>query len=258
MPTAGARRLDLMRYLILTDIHANLEGLETCLHDAGARGYDEILVLGDIVGYGPDPNAVIDRVRDLKPLAIVRGNHDKVALGLNQAEGFHAAAKAAAHWMLDTLTSENRAWLVALPMGPRLIGDTLEICHGAPFDEDAYIFDELDARHAFDAATAPICFYGHTHFPVAFRLTGDSLDIIGPSGNGETTLPVAGDAKYLVNPGSVGQPRDGDPRAAYAIYDVNEQRVDLIRIPYALEITQAKMHRAGLPEPLARRLTLGR
>lgn len=247
-----------MRYLILTDIHANLEGFDACLEDAQARGYDEALILGDIVGYGPDPNAVIDRVRALNPLAIVRGNHDKVALGLSQAEGFHAAAKAAAHWMLDTLTEENRRWLVALPMGPRLIGDTIEICHGAPFDEDAYIFDELDARHAFDAATAPLCFYGHTHFAVAFRLAGDALDVVGPSGNGETALMVNGAAKYLVNPGSVGQPRDGDPRAAYAIYDADEKRVDLIRLTYPLEVTQAKMHRAGLPEPLARRLALGR
>jgi predicted phosphodiesterase len=247
-----------MRYLILTDIHANLESFETCLKDAQARGYDEALILGDIVGYGPDPNAVIDRVRALNPLAIVRGNHDKVALGLSQAEGFHAAAKAAAHWMLDTLTEENRRWLVALPMGPRLIGDTIEICHGAPFDEDAYIFDELDARHAFDASTAPLCFYGHTHFAVAFRLAGDALDIVGPSGNGETALMVNGGAKYLVNPGSVGQPRDGDPRAAYAIYDADAQRVDLIRLTYPLEVTQAKMQRAGLPEPLARRLALGR
>jgi predicted phosphodiesterase len=247
-----------MRYLILTDIHANLEGFDACLSDATTRGYDEIVILGDIVGYGPDPNAVIDRVRSLNPLAIVRGNHDKVAMGLSQAEGFHAAAKAAAHWMLDTLTEENREWLVALPMGPRLIGEGIEICHGAPFDEDAYIFDELDARHAFDAATAPLCFYGHTHFAVAFRLAGDSLDIVGPSGNGETALMVNANAKYLVNPGSVGQPRDGDPRAAYGIYDDQAQRVDLIRLPYPLEVTQAKMYQAGLPEPLARRLALGR
>jgi predicted phosphodiesterase len=246
-----------MRYLILTDIHANLEGLETCLADARVRGYDETLVLGDVVGYGPDPNAVIDVVRALKPRAIVRGNHDKVALGFNQAEGFHAAAKAAAHWMLESLTEENRAWLVALPMGPTVIGD-LEICHGAPFDEDAYIFDELDARHAFDSATAPLLFYGHTHFAVVFRLAKDSLDVIGPAGNGETELLIEPNAKYLVNPGSVGQPRDGDPRAAYAIYDTDAKRVDMIRLVYPLGETQQKMLKAGLPEPLARRLASGR
>jgi predicted phosphodiesterase len=246
-----------MRYLILTDIHANLEGLETCLKDARARGYDEALVLGDIVGYGPDPNAVIDLIRGLKPKAIVRGNHDKVALGMNQAEGFHAAARAAAHWMLESLTRENREWLVALPMGPTIIDEEVEICHGAPFDEDAYIFDELDARHAFEAATAPVCFYGHTHFAVVFRLIKDLLEIVSPA-DGETALTIEPQARYLVNPGSVGQPRDGDPRAAYAIYDTSSKQLALIRLAYPLEITQDKMLKVGLPDPLARRLALGR
>jgi len=246
-----------MRYLILTDIHANLEGLDTCLKDARARGYDEALVLGDVVGYGPDPNAVVDRIKALKPRAIVRGNHDKVALGMNQAEGFHAAARAAAHWMLESLTEENREWLVALPMGPTIINGDLEICHGAPFDEDAYIFDELDARHAFEAATAPLCFYGHTHFAVVFRMMKDLLEIVSPP-DGETALTIDPQARYLVNPGSVGQPRDGDPRAAYAIYDTETRRLDLIRLTYPLEITQEKMLRVGLPDPLARRLALGR
>jgi len=246
-----------MRYLILTDIHANLEGLTTCLIDARERGYDETLVLGDIVGYGPDPNAVIDVIRGLKPKAIVRGNHDKVALGMNQAEGFHAAARAAAHWMLESLTQQNREWLVALPMGPTIIDGEIEICHGAPFDEDAYIFDELDARHAFEAATAPVCFYGHTHFAVVFRMVKDLLEIVSPP-DGETALTIEPESRYLVNPGSVGQPRDGDPRAAYAIYDTETKRLDLIRLPYPLEITQDKMLKVGLPDPLARRLALGR
>jgi predicted phosphodiesterase len=246
-----------MRYLILTDIHANLEGLTTCLIDARERGYDETLVLGDIVGYGPDPNAVIDVIRGLTPKAIVRGNHDKVALGMNQAEGFHAAARAAAHWMLESLTQQNREWLVALPMGPTLIDGEIEICHGAPFDEDAYIFDELDARHAFEAATAPVCFYGHTHFAVVFRMVKDLLEIVSPP-DGETALTIEPQSRYLVNPGSVGQPRDGDPRAAYAIYDTETKRLDLIRLAYPLEITQDKMLKVGLPDPLARRLALGR
>lgn len=247
-----------MRYLVLTDIHANLEGLEACLADAAPRGYDGILVLGDIVGYGPDPNAVIDRIRELKPLAIVRGNHDKVAMGLNQAEGFHAAARAAATWMLDALTPENRAWLVELPMGPTVVEGGVEICHGAPFDEDAYIFDELDARQAFDAATEPVSFYGHTHFAMAFRMLGENLDVVGPAPDGDTVLLLNPAAKYLVNPGSVGQPRDGDPRAAYAIFDTDAQRIDLLRVAYDIEATQAKMWKAGLPEPLARRLAAGR
>lgn len=247
-----------MRYLVLTDIHANMEGLEACLADAGRHGYDSILVLGDIVGYGPDPNAVINRIRDLKPAAIVRGNHDKVAMGLSQAEGFHAAARAAATWMLETLTPVNRQWLVELPMGPTIVEGGVEICHGAPFDEDAYIFDELDARQALDAATELVTFYGHTHFAVAFRMNGDSLDVIGPAAVGDTILLLDPAAKYLVNPGSVGQPRDGDPRAAYAIYDTVAQRIDMRRTSYDIEATQEKMWKAGLPDPLARRLSAGR
>jgi predicted phosphodiesterase len=247
-----------MRYLILTDIHANLEGLESCLADARSRGYDRTLVLGDIVGYGPDPNAVIDVIRTLNPLAIVRGNHDKVAMGMSQAEGFHAAARAAAHWMLESLTEENRDWLVALPMGPTIVAGRVELCHGAPFDEDAYIFDELDARHAIDAATSAVCFYGHTHFAIAFRLAGDLLEVLGPSSPGDLTLTIEPGAKYLMNPGSVGQPRDGDPRAAYAIFDTETQRVDMIRVDYPIQVTQGKMLAAGLPEPLARRLGVGR
>lgn len=246
-----------MRYLVLTDIHANLEGLDACLADALLRGYDAALVLGDIVGYGPDPNPVIDRVRSLQPLAIVRGNHDKVALGMSQADGFHAAARAAAHWMYESLTTENREWLAALPMGPLVVADGLEICHGSPFDEDAYIFDELDARQAFERVEQQVCFYGHTHFAVAFRLLGDTLDVVTLPPGG-TTLQIEEGARYLVNPGSAGQPRDGDPRAAYAIYDTTTRAVELVRVMYPIEVTQEKMLKADLPDALVRRLSAGR
>ena len=137
-----------MRYLVLTDIHANLEALEACIADATTRGYDRALVLGDLVGYGADPNAVIECVQRLNPLAIVRGNHDKVACGLEQAEGFNSVAKSAAHWTFDLLTPDHRTWLAALPAGPHTVCDLVQICHGSPFDEDAYIFDELDALRA--------------------------------------------------------------------------------------------------------------
>src|ERR671919_3115618 len=118
-----------MRYLVLTDIHANLEALDACLADARARGYDDTLVLGDLVGYGADPNAVIERVQALKPLAIVRGNHDKVACGIDQADGFNPVARSAAQWMLDVLEPEHRRWLAALPAGPHAVDDLVEICH---------------------------------------------------------------------------------------------------------------------------------
>jgi len=247
-----------VRYLVLTDIHANLEALDACLEHAKARGYDRTLVLGDLVGYGADPNAVIDRVLALDPAAIVRGNHDKVACGLDQAEGFNAVAKSAAYWTFQTLTSAHRAWLAALPQGPTNVDDLVEICHGSPFDEDAYIFDELDALRALKVSDRPLCLFGHTHFPVTFELSDGSFDSAGPSPSAEAQLQLRDGSKYLLNPGSVGQPRDGDPRAAYAIVDADKRCVDLFRLPYPLEAAQAKVVNAGLPEVLAQRLAVGR
>jgi hypothetical protein len=125
-----------MRYLVLSDIHANLEALEACLADAAGYGYDLVLVLGDVVGYGPDPNDVVTRIRDLDPFAVVRGNHDKVASGLESADGFNVIARAAARWTFEALTAENRAWVAALPAGPVEVDGLIEICHGSPFDEE--------------------------------------------------------------------------------------------------------------------------
>lgn len=247
-----------MRYLVLTDIHANLEALDACIADARTRGFDRALVLGDLVGYGADPNAVVERVVALDPLAIVRGNHDKVACGLEQAEGFNAVAKSAAFWTFDVMTPEHRAWLAALPEGPILVDDLVEICHGSPFDEDAYIFDELDAVRALKVSQRPLCLFGHTHYPVSFELSADTFDSAGPSASAESQLVLRNGSKYLVNPGAVGQPRDGDPRAAYAIVDVAERQVTMMRVNYPLEAAQAKVVKAGLPDVLAQRLAAGR
>jgi diadenosine tetraphosphatase ApaH/serine/threonine PP2A family protein phosphatase len=250
--------LPVMRYLVLTDIHANLEALETCVAHARERQYDRALVLGDIVGYGADPNAVIEAIQGLNPLAIIRGNHDKVACGIEQADGFNSVAKSAAHWMLGVLEPENRRWLAALPAGPEDVDDLVEICHGSPFDEDAYIFDELDAVRALKVSSRPLCLFGHTHYPITFELSAQAFDSIDPSAAAETRLQLRHGSKYLVNPGSVGQPRDGDPRAAYAIVDTRQRSVELFRVAYPVEVAQAKVIRAGLPEVLAQRLALGR
>jgi diadenosine tetraphosphatase ApaH/serine/threonine PP2A family protein phosphatase len=247
-----------MRYLVLTDIHANLEALGACLAEATGRGYDRALVLGDLVGYGADPNAVIARIQALNPVAIVRGNHDKVACGLEQAEGFNAVAKAAVQWTLDVLTPAHRDWLASLPQGPTMVDDAIEICHGSPFDEDSYIFDELDAVHALKASVRALCLFGHTHCPAVFQLSEGKFDDLRASGEADTQVPLREAAKYLVNPGSVGQPRDGDPRAAYAIADTKTRTVELFRIEYAVNDAQAKVLKAGLPEVLAQRLGVGR
>jgi predicted phosphodiesterase len=247
-----------MRYLVLTDIHGNLEALDACMADARGHAFDSTLVLGDLVGYGPDPNTVVERVQALAPVAIVRGNHDKVACGLEQAEGFNTVAKSAAKWTLDRLQPAYREWLAALPEGPTDVDDVVEICHGSPIDEDAYIFDELDAVRALKVANRPLCLFGHTHYPVTFELSADSLDSIGSASAPQMQVQMKDGCKYLINPGSVGQPRDGDPRAAYAIVDTKQRRVELYRVRYAVEETQAKIIKAGLPEVLAQRLAVGR
>ena len=247
-----------MRYLVLTDIHGNLEALDTCLADARRRTFDSALVLGDLVGYGADPNAVVERVQALAPLAIVRGNHDKVACGLEQADGFNAVAKSAAQWTFAELTPAHRGWLAALPSGPCVVDELVEICHGSPFDEDMYIFDELEAVRALKVTTRPLCLFGHTHHPVTFAQSARAFETSGPAASAESRLQLHEGSKYLVNPGAVGQPRDGDPRAAYAIVDTGPRHVELFRLTYPVEQAQAKVMRAGLPEALARRLALGR
>ncbi|HVZ22304.1 MAG TPA: metallophosphoesterase family protein, partial [Vicinamibacterales bacterium] len=131
-----------MRYLVLSDIHANLEALEATL--GGAAPHDAVLVLGDLVGYGADPNAVVARVRALQPAACIRGNHDKVAVGIDRVEGFNHLARQAIEWTASALEPGHREWLAALPEGPTVVDGLVEICHGAPFDEDVYIFDDLD------------------------------------------------------------------------------------------------------------------
>ena len=246
-----------MRYLVLTDIHANLEALDACLKDAAGRDCRRTLVLGDLVGYGADPNAVIDRIIALKPTAIVRGNHDKVACGLDQAEGFNVVARRAAKWTLDELKPEHRRWLTELPQGPVVIDELIEICHGSPFDEDAYVFDLADAARALQTSSRPLCLFGHTHYPTVFCLADGVLEHLpGALETGELALHKG--AKYLVNPGAVGQPRDGDPRACYAIADTEARRVELIRLAYDVETAQSKVIKAGLPDVLARRLASGR
>jgi diadenosine tetraphosphatase ApaH/serine/threonine PP2A family protein phosphatase len=246
-----------MRYLILSDIHANFEALEAVLAEAPRQTFDRLLVLGDIVGYGADPNAVVDRVRSLAPDMMIRGNHDKVSAGVESADGFNHAARDAAMWTFDTLRPENREFLVQLPEGP-LDDDVVEICHGSPDDEDEYIFEPVDAIEALRGTRLSPCFFGHTHVPIAYWLSSDRFDVIVAPSDPETQITLEPGRRYLVNPGSVGQPRDGDPRACYAMYDADTHVVTWRRVSYRIQTTQQKIVEAGLPEGLARRLALGK
>lgn len=243
-----------MRYLVVSDIHANLQALEAVL--AAAGDWDSLLVLGDLVGYGADPNAVVDRIRELAPLAIIRGNHDKASCGLDDGSSFNHVARLAAAWTEAQLTPANRDYLRELPPGPAIVDDRLELCHGAPFDEDHYIFDMFDAERAFGSVTRPLCVFGHTHLPVCFTHRGETLTADVPNGVSRAVELAAG-TRYLLNPGSVGQPRDGDSRAAFAIYEAPE-RFLFRRVVYDVAGAQARIAEAGLPHTLATRLALGR
>jgi predicted phosphodiesterase len=247
-----------VRYLILSDIHANIDALEAVLAAAPVDTWDRVLVLGDLVGYGAEPNAVIERVRGLDPLVVIRGNHDKAASGIDDGSSFNYVAKLSAQWTDEALSPEHREYLRALRQGPVTIDETIEICHGAPFDEDHYIFDSEDASRALDAASRPLCLFGHTHLPVVFRRHPALFDGFMPEGPEDATLEVIAGINYLVNVGSVGQPRDADPRAAFGIYDSERSTVVLRRISYPVEIAQRRILSAGLPSSLANRLAIGR
>lgn len=246
-----------MRYLVLSDIHANLEALEAVLA-AAHGGFDRVLVLGDLVGYGADPNAVVERIATMPAADVIRGNHDKVAAGLSPSSSFNHLARAAVAWTARTLTPDNMAYVAALPMGPVTVDDTIEICHGTPFDEDVYVFDELDAMRSLRAAKRPLCLFGHTHVPAAFEQAGDSLRPLGPGRAGAFEMPLTRGARRLVNCGAVGQPRDGDWRAAYGVVDTDKETLAILRVEYDVERAQRKILEAGLPEMLAERLSVGR
>ena len=246
-----------MRYLIIADIHANIEALETVLA-AASDGWDRLVVLGDLVGYGGAPNEVVDRIRDLNPVAIIRGNHDKAACGLEDGSNFNHVARVAATWTYETLTPLNRQYLRELPAGPEAIDAHVEICHGAPFDEDHYIFDAEDALRAIATSNRPICLFAHTHLPVVFQYENEMFEGLVPQGDEPTSLTFHVDGQYLINVGSVGQPRDGDPRAAFGVYDYSAQKLTLKRVPYPVDAAQRRILNAGLPASLANRLAVGR
>jgi diadenosine tetraphosphatase ApaH/serine/threonine PP2A family protein phosphatase len=247
-----------MRYLVISDIHANLEAFETVMAEARPLGFDKVLLLGDLVGYGADPNAICERVRDLQPDALIRGNHDKVGSGVESPEGFNAVARSAINWTYDTLTRENREWLAALPAGPMIVDDLIEICHGTPFDEDAYVFDDLDALRAMHSARRPLCLFGHTHVQVGHYLSRDQFGLATPDDRRPFSIPLEDATRYLVNPGSVGQPRDGDPRAGFGIVDTAAKAMTIYRVEYPIVKAQGRILEEGLPDVLAQRLALGR
>jgi predicted phosphodiesterase len=237
-------------YLILSDIHANLEALEAVLADARRR-YDRILCLGDLVGYGADPNAICEWTR-ANVTAIVRGNHDKACCGNESLEDYRAAAAASAVWTAGQLSDANREYLERLPRGP-LRYDDFDLTHGSPADEDEYLINISDAAPLREALDTQLTFFGHTHVQGGFLLARLGTKRIAVP----RVLELERGHFYLVNPGSVGQPRDGDARAAYAIYTPEHRIIEYFRVAYDIDKAAAKIRDAGLPSTLAARLYTG-
>jgi predicted phosphodiesterase len=249
-----------MRTLVLSDLHANATALDAALAAAEGR-WDNVVCLGDVVGYGPDPNEVTNKVRELSARAI-RGNHDKAAAGLVPTDDFNPIAKMALDWTHAQLTPENLKWLAELPKGPIEV-DGIVLVHGALQDEDEYVFTPAQALEGLLDASAPVTFFGHTHHQGGFSYQSatNSLEILPIRPRpAEMLAPLRLEPKgrYLLNPGSIGQPRDGDFRASFAIADLAQHVVEFWRVPYDIAAVQARMRAAHLPEPLIQRLTFGR
>jgi predicted phosphodiesterase len=251
-----------LRILLLSDIHSNLEALEACL--AAAPAFDAVVNLGDIVGYGASPNEVTTRVCELGG-TFVRGNHDKVVAGIENVESFNPIAGVAALWNREQLPADRLEWLRGLPKGPVTLADisSVQFVHGAPEDEDRYVVTVQDAVVTLATSDASITFFGHTHIQGLFSLRAGMADSLHPEypsiGNKESwEFQLETGSTYLINPGSIGQPRDGDWRAAFAMFDSEKRAVTFYRVPYDVRSAQERIFAANLPARLATRLTAGK
>lgn len=242
-----------MKTLIISDVHSNLTALQTVLEDA--KPFDRVWCLGDVIGYGPDPNECIDRIRNLPLLKCVKGNHDAAIIGDINISAFNYEARASLRWLDNVISPENRRWLSGLE--ERIILDDITMVHGSPSSPVwEYIMDVHAARENMDAFETKVCLVGHTHLPVLFSQEGEAL-----KSTKRIPLPIDEpielDHKSILNPGSVGQPRDHDPRASYVIYDDEQNHWIHHRVTYDFEKVQKRILAAGLPDQHAQRLSKG-
>jgi predicted phosphodiesterase len=247
-----------MTVCIVSDIHSNWEALSAVLREISSLPVDALYCLGDLVGYGADPDLCVSEIAG-KAAAIVRGNHDKAVAGLLSMEWFNPIARKAAQWTRKEASQKTLKAVAALPMGPVKVGEGILLCHGAPMDEDRYIMDELSVGESFETLAAEadvrVCFHGHTHVPFAARRQRRS--------GKEEILPAGEEIRleegwiHLVNPGSVGQPRDGNPWASFGILDTGRRVYRTRRVEYDAAGTGRKIIAAGLPKELAHRLQEG-
>ena len=244
-----------MRYAILSDIHSNLEALNAVLQEIDSQKIDEIISTGDVVGYNANPNECIEILRE-RSVRSLMGNHDIRACGMEEANDFNPIARDAILWTKDTLSEENIDFLRTQPRTLFLDERRAIAMHGSFESYDSYILSPLNAMENFkvmeDSHHSPLCFFGHTHVKIAYFCL-----------NGEVTtyrddeLSVSGSARYLINPGSVGQPRDMDPNASFLIYDAIKKSIRFFKIKYDVDKSYKKILEAGLPKELAERLVVG-
>jgi len=241
-----------IKYAVLGDIHSNWEALSAVLADAEAHGVTHYCCVGDIVGYNADPELCIDKIRELAGDSVVRGNHDHYCSRQEDLNGFHPLAADVVDWTRKRLSDKQREWLANLRYSRTV--ETFMLVHATLDNPEmwGYVFDKLEAEANFAYQMCSVCFFGHTHVPLAFEKAG----IV--RGGLYTQLRITAGRKYYINVGSVGQPRDGDPRAAYAIYDLVQNVVELRRVEYDIQAAQEKIRAAGLPDRAATRLEIGR
>jgi diadenosine tetraphosphatase ApaH/serine/threonine PP2A family protein phosphatase len=240
-----------LRYAVFGDVHANIEALDAVLADAGVQGVTDYVCVGDIVGYNASPAECLERVRALN-CDCVRGNHDHYCAHDESLDDFHPLAASVVDWTRKQLSTDQLRYLRELKMTRMVKGFTVVHSTLDMPDKWGYVFDGLDAESHFSYQTTTVCFHGHTHIPVVYERDGRARK------SNFTTLTINVGQKYFINTGSVGQPRDGDSRAAYLVYTPSARTVELRRVPYDVAGAQKKVRAAGLPERIARRLELGR
>lgn len=244
-----------MRYLVFSDIHSNLEAFEGLLKCDPVKKADKYLFLGDLVGYGANPNKTIDFFKELSSIYSIRGNHDKVIANLESSSLFNPVAAFSAEWSKLQISEANQVFLKQIKKGPEVVDHFITICHGSTFDEDYYVFSMFEAVESFKFMETSIGFFGHTHFPVIYLLRNEKIDIVPLTQ--ETKIKLDPNTRYLVNPGSIGQPRDKNPNPSFIIFDSDRKELFFKRFTYNIKETQRKIREAGLPEILASRLESG-
>ncbi len=243
--------------LIFSDIHSNLHALRVVLRYAKKRAIDRFVLLGDLVGYGANPNETLDLIRQLEPRVLVRGNHDRACITPGSDNAFSLPARMAVNWTRGQLTEENAWFLENIPVGPLTLDAGYTIAHGSPLDEDDYLLHPREALAAFDGFPGQVCFFGHTHLPGAYELDDPAQRLTFVTFEAGAWFQLREGCKYLINPGSVGQPRDRDPRLSFLTFDTAHRRVKLHRMDYDHAGASRAILAAGLHSNLAERLYHG-